>query len=133
MDQIKLNRKMPIPPRLKIEDSADKLRVVNDRKQGTIERRKNKLKGKLVIKNHERIKTEMQRSFIDNYMGKATTKMARKLSANVSNDFESQRPTIEHGTMRNKSAKATSKIITKQSKSKSFIETSPVKNKRNTA
>ena len=87
-----------------------------------------------MIENHERIKTEMQRSFIDNYMGKARiNKMARKPSANVSNDFESQRPTIEHGTMRNKSAKATSKIITKQSKSKSFIETSPVKNKRNTA
>ena len=111
--------------------SADKLRVVNVRKQGTIGRRKNKLKGKLGDKKSRKDKTEMQRSFIDN-MGK-TTKMARKLSANVSNDFESQRPTIEHGTMRNKSAKATSKIITKQSKSKSFIETSPVKNKRNTA
>ena len=68
-------------------------------------------------------------------MGKTTVinKMARKPSANVSNDFESQRPTIEHGTMRNKTAKATSKMITKQSKSKSFIETSPVKNKCNTA
>eukprot|EP00944_MAST-04C_sp_MAST-4C-sp1_P011196 g11196.t1 len=115
--------------------AVDKLRVVDDRKQGTIERRKNKSKGKVSDRKSRKDKKGMQRSFIDNNMGKATVinKMARKPSANVSNDFESQRPTIEHGAMRNKTAKATSKMITKQSKSKSFIETSPVKNKCNTA
>ena len=46
--------------------AVDKLRVVDDRKQGTIERRKNKSKGKLSDRKSRKDKTEMQRSFIDN-------------------------------------------------------------------
>ena len=115
------------------KSSTDKVRVVDDRKQGIMEKKKNKAKGKGSDKKSRKDKKMVQRSSIDNVEKSQVVSRKKRGPSADAYCFESLNSTAEHGTMLNQSAKATSKMTMKKSKSKSLIDTSPVKSKRNTA